>query len=379
MTTTETRTAPSSGAGRAAFIAAAAVGLGLFAFIGVRVKETLANRDTLTKELEAQKAKAGKREAIPLVVPEAVAFKATIPVTGVLAPVQDADVGFKAGGRLQSVRVKVGDRVKGGQALASLDVSEAAAQASAARAGVRAAEVSVDMADDAQKRTEALFAERAVSDAENLAVKNRAALAKAQLEQARAQAALAGTMVQNGSLVAPFAGLVTRAPNGIGKIVGPGEALFHLEDTSVLKLSATLSEADARAIQVGDEIVLSEQNKAGKITAVLGSLDAQTRRVPMVAEIPNDDGSLLAGSFVRAVVTAGREVRALRLPATALRPGSQDELVIASEGKARFVRVTFTTDKDGSLLVRSGLEGTPKVVASPSADLHEGEPLDQAH
>ncbi len=64
MTTTETRTAPSSGAGRAAFIAAAAVGLGLFAFIGVRVKETLANRDTLTKELEAQKAKAGKREAI---------------------------------------------------------------------------------------------------------------------------------------------------------------------------------------------------------------------------------------------------------------------------------------------------------------------------
>src|SRR6185437_17033645 len=120
----------------------------------------------------------------------------------------------------------------------------------------RAASVSYDMAKDAEKRTGALFEQKAVSDAENLSAQNRAALALAQLEQARAQAQLASVGVQNWSLAAPFSGLVTRAPNGVGKIVAPGEVLFRVEDTSVLKLVATLSEGDARLVEVGATVTV---------------------------------------------------------------------------------------------------------------------------
>ena len=75
-----------------------------------------------------------------------------------------------------------------------------------------------------------------MSDAEHLGAAQRVELAKADLERARAQSQLASVMVGNGVLTAPFAGLVTRVPDGIGRIVGPGEPLFHVEDTSVLKL-----------------------------------------------------------------------------------------------------------------------------------------------
>lgn len=391
--------------------------IGLGTFIGVRVKGTLSDRAVMASSLTDQAKGGPKRAAVTIVHATSRTWRPTILITGTLTPIQDSDVGFKTGGRLQAVRVKVGDRVKAGQQLAALDVSEVSAQSVAASAGVRAAQVGYDMAKDAETRTLALFEQHAVSDAEHTAVQNRRALALAQLEQARAQAQLAGVGVSNGFLAAPFSGLVTRAPNGVGKIVGPGEPLFHLEDTSVLKLTATLTEADARLVEVGAEIVVDDADSEGepaaapvakaadtpvvtdkkasvvttgdvaptaprghavhgKVTSVLGSLDAQTRRVPMTAEIPNVARiPLLAGSFVRATVTSAREISVLVLPAGTLRPGSQDEVVVMANGKAHLARIAFTTASDGSLLVRSGLAAESGVVQSPSAEVREGDDL----
>lgn len=362
--------------GRAAKITAVALGVGLFAFIGVRVKETLGDRQALAAGMATQVKEGPKRAATALVTPRPITWRPSIPVTGTLSPIQDADIGFKMGGRLAAVRVKVGDQVKAGQALASLDVAEAAAQSATASAGVRAAEVGLVMAKDGERRVVALFDGGAISEADHTGAKNRTALAAAQLEQARAQAQLASIGVGNGSLSAPFAGLITRTPNGIGKIVGPGEPLFHVEDTRVLKLAATLSETDARLVANGDAIAVEGGAAAGKVTAVLGSLDAQTRRVPLLAEIPNDASPpLLAGSFVRATIAAGREVQALALPASVIRPGSQDEVVVAQGGKAHLARVVYTAAPDGSLVVRSGITAADALVEKPSSEVHEGDDL----
>jgi RND family efflux transporter MFP subunit len=380
-------TTASSGAARGVKITAVAAGIGLFVFIGVRVKETIGDRKAIAATFE-QRAKEGqKRAAVPTVRAKSRTWRASVPVTGTLAPVQEADIGFKTGGRLVKVSAKVGDQVKVGQVLASLDVAEARAQSAATsaargaapRAAVRAAQVSYDMARDAEKRTLALFQQHAVSDAENLAALNRSALALAQLEQARAQAQLAAVGVGNGALSAPFSGLVTKAPNGVGKIVGPGEPMFHVEDTQILKLSATLSEGDARLVAVGDEVAITSDGAGavkGHVTAVLGSLDPQTRRVPMLAEIQNRETEpLLAGAFVRATVTSAREVRVLELPPTALRPGSQDEVVVLVDGRAHIAHLAFTTGEGGVLLVRSGITEKDDIVVGPSPEVREGDEL----
>ena len=387
-----TSTVSQQGRGRAVAISAVAAMIGLFTFVGVRVKETLADRKAMSSSL-GEHTQQGQKHAAAVAVVHGIprAWRPRIPVTGTLAPVQDADVGFKTGGRLVAVRAKVGDHVKGGQLLAALDVSEAQAQVAATSAGVRAAQVGYEMARDAEKRTVALFEQKAVSDAENLGAMNRAALALAQLEQARAQAQLASVGVGNGTLSAPFSGLVTRAPSGVGKIVAPGEAMFHVEDTQVLKLNATLSETDARLVEVGAEIRVDGEDSAtpidgsgkgvaagtrGRVTAVLGSLDAQTRRVPMLAEIPNDASPpLLAGAFVRATILSTRETQVLMLPASALRPGSQDEVVVLAAGRARLVHVLYTAAPDGSLLVRSGITPVDTIVASPSSEVRDGDEL----
>ena len=187
------------------------------------------------------------------------------------------------------------------------------------------------------------------------------------------------TTVGSTSLSAPFPGLVTRVPAGIGKIVGPGEPLFHLEDTSVLKLSATVSEGDALLLEPGNPITIDGHATAkGTVTAVLRSLDPQTRRVPIVAEIPNDAARpLLSGSFVRATVSSPREVAVLSLPAAAILKGSQDEVAVVKDGHAHLVRVTYTQGKEpGQIYVREGLSAADEVVLGATSELREGEPID---
>jgi RND family efflux transporter MFP subunit len=201
-------------------------------------------------------------------------------------------------------------------------------------------------------------------------------LAKAQLDGARAQLELARTNLANHALIAPFAGSVTKVPAGPGAIVSPGVPLFHLEDTSTLKLAGTIGEADARLVKPGATVAIQLEGRTvkGKLVAVLSSVDPATRRVPVEAEIRNDlSAPLLGRSFVRAMVIGLPPVQVMRLPATTLRPGSQDEVMVVEEGQLSPRRIAFFRSTDGALLVRSGLHSGDAVLATPSAEAQQGD------
>lgn len=350
----------------------AAGGLGLA--IATRTNEAKREKSAL-EETQATAVRAAQAEADkPLVTvqPKRERKRPEVPVSGTLAPIQEVDVAFKMGGKLSTLEVIVGQKVDKAQKLATLEATEAAAQAAAARAGVRLAEVNLSMARDGQKRSDQLFASGSVSDLEKTQAGLRTNMAEAQLEQARAQAQLASVSLGNAVLTAPFAGVLTRVPTGVGRIVGPGEPLFHLEDLATLKLTGTISEEEAALVENGAEIVVS--GVKGKVLAILPSLDAATRRVPVVAELPNAEGKLLARAFVKGTIRGAREIDVFRLPGTALRPGSQDEIVVLDGELVRIRRVSFEVDRDGSLLVHRGVDESSRVVEKPSAEVKDGAP-----
>ncbi|RYE82463.1 MAG: hypothetical protein EOO75_20670 [Myxococcales bacterium] len=140
-----------------------------------------------------------------------------------------------------------------------------------------------------------------------------------------------------------------------------------------------MGETDAGLVQVGDEVQIPRASGVarGKVIAALRSVDAATRRVPVEAEVPNDGPEpLLAGVFVRASLGRGEEVSVLRVPATARRPGSQDEVVLVVGGKLVVRKVSFATAPDGALLVRSGLAAGDDVVLAPASEVKEGEAVE---
>jgi RND family efflux transporter MFP subunit len=352
-----------------------ALGVAFVGLLGVRVKQAIDKREALAGERPDALARAQKRLPAQTVRPTAVRWTPRVEVTGTLKPWAEADLGFETSGRLVRVAVAVGDEVKPGQMLAVLDASRAVAQVGQAESQVRAAEASLALAEDTRSRTEALALTKAVPEAQVEQARQHVALARAQLEGAQASARLAKSGAGLNSIAAPFAGVVTKAPTGIGSVVNPGVPLVHIEDTSRFRLSATLGEEDVPLVTTGSTVKVSYRDRVveGKVIAVVPSLDQATRRAPVEIEVPNEDRSLLAWGFVRARIEGAAEVNAVRLPALARRPGSQDEVVALVDGRARIRKVSFAVDEDGSLVVQRGLAASDTVLLSPSVELREGD------
>jgi len=351
----------------------------LVAWTGTRIatatkaQANVAEKRTVDAERSAALAK--QPERVSVLNGQAATWLPRVELDGTLDAVQSASVGFKVGGKIGSLKVKVGDQVKAGALLATLDATEAGAMAAASAAQVRAAEASLALAQDNEHRTQAMVQSGSFAEASGVQSSQQRALALAQLDAAKAQFSLTKVSLSNHTLVAPFAGTVTKVPDGIGEVVGPGAPLFEVVNTKLLKLSTTVSEHDANLLLVGAPVTLDlETGKAsGSITAVLGTVDPQSRRVPVEASFANP-GFLRSGAFVQARVDAKNEIAVLRLPHDVLRPGSQDEVMVVLDGGRLEARhVVLSVDKDGTLLVRRGLSATDKVVAKPKPEAKTGD------
>lgn len=353
--------------------------LGVAGWAGVRIQEARAARAAVAQQRneDAKRATAAARAipAVSTVAPVAATWDPVVEIDGTIAAGQQAEVGFKTPGRIAHLAVKVGDTVKAGQLLATLDSSEAAAQLRAAQAEERAAEAQLALAADTERRTQTMVETGSVPEANGVQTAQQKALASAQLEAAKAQVSLGQVSLSNHRLVAPFAGSVTRAPDGVGGVASPGAPLFEIDDLSHLKLKGTLSEGDAGLVAPGATVSVDTEHGpvAGTITTVLGSVDPATRRVRVEASIDNQDARLRAGSFVRATVKGQKTIPVLELPREALKPGSQDEVFVVEHGALAARRLAFSVAPDGTLLVRHGLAASDQVVLSPRSDAQEGD------
>jgi RND family efflux transporter MFP subunit len=368
-------------------------GLALLAGLGAWTAQRIGEAKTAVSEVEARRSADSERAAALAREPQPVAvvrgsaetWQPRVDLDGTLAAERSTELGFKLSGRLARVHVKVGDRVRAGATLAELDVAEAAAQASASEAQMRAAEASLALAEDAERRTLPLVQNGSFAEASGVQASSQRALAVAQRDAARAQLELARAALSNHRLVAPFAGTVTRAPSGVGGVVSPGQTLFEVVDTSTLKLATTVTEDDANLLAEGAEIhVATERGTVmGRVTAILATLDARTRRVPVVAEFDNAPSKagessrapLRAGAFVRAWVATRQPIGVLRVPHAVLRPGARDEAFAINPAtetlEAR--HIVYAIAPDGSLLVRQGLRPDDQLVVSPIAEAKAGD------
>ena len=300
-------------------------------------------------------------------------WEPTVALEGTLAPVRETPLGFAVGGRLVRVAVEVGATVKQGAVLGVLDAAPAGAQARLAEANIKAAQAQLALADDANRRTGDLVQSGAVGQASGVQAGKQRELAAAQLEAAQAQLAAARVHLGNHSVVAPFAGSITMAPSAPGAIIAPGVPLFHLSDTSRLRLVGSVGEGDFSLVKPGLDVEVSAQGRTlrGKVTAVLSAVDPGTRRVRVEAELDNDPAApVLAGVFARGAIRGGAPAQVLRFPVSVLRPGSQDEVLVAAADGVVARRVSFVVQGD-DLLVREGVAPDEALVLAPAAGARE--------
>jgi RND family efflux transporter MFP subunit len=368
-------TATKGASGKFGFVLLGLMLIGVTAWLATRVTTTVTAKKAIEVERRAKPQLADSAVEVTLAPLTRAKWGATAPLEGTVEAKDRAELAFKVGGRLASVNVRVGDRVKVGQLLGRLDSNEAAAQMRAAEAQLDAARAQTVLTEDQGQRTQKLVASGALAEATAVQATQADALSQAQARAAKAQLALAAASVSNHVLVAPFSGVVTRAPTTRGAVVGPGQALFEIVDNSELRLKGTVNEADAVLVAQGAPVTIETDAGVakGKVRVVVEVLDRVTRRVPVEVDL-EPHAALRVGSFVRAVIQSEREVDVIAVPGGALRSGSQDTLMIVVDGRLEERQVRFAVDpKSGTLLVRSGLEGTEQVVLLPRPEAKTGD------
>jgi RND family efflux transporter MFP subunit len=140
----------------------------------------------------------------------------------------ESRLSFRVGGKIVQRPVNLGDRVKGGQALAEVDPADLRFGQDAARAGLAAAKVNFEQTAADYKRYQDLRTQGFISAAELERRNSGLEAAKAQFDQARAQAGLQSNQAAYAALTADAPGVITAVYADVGAVVGAGSPVVSL-------------------------------------------------------------------------------------------------------------------------------------------------------
>lgn len=305
-------------------------------------------------------------------------FRSYVTASGEIVAKRYADIGASVMGRVVSLNVKEGDRVRVGQVLANLDPVRAAAEMDAAEAAVKAlgedrkaAEARLVEAKLTAERNATLLAQGLLPKAQ--ADSSQAALdaAKAQLdailkrtEQANAQLRGVRDSFSKTSVVAPIDGIVTRLQVREGEMVvigiqnQPGTTLMRIVGTSGLNAELKVAEADALRLQVGQTAkvtldALPGREFDGSISEIgassLPPVSAQAvsaREFRVVISLDANDGTLRPGISCDAEILAAEKKNVLAAPLQAVvnrdvAGREESGVFLVRDGRAVFTKVSL--------------------------------------
>ena len=201
-----------------------------------------------------------------------------------------------------------------------------------------------------------------------------------QKETLTGQQAVIGTALSDGSVYAPFDGVITDKLQEVGSIVGGGAPIVHLAKTTAMKLTLSIPDSAAASFGMGKEAEvmvdgLSGRTFMGSITRILPEADTNSKKLLVEITIDNGDNTLKIGMFARAAFALSAN-KGLVIPMSAVqnRYGTTSVFVV-QDGKAEECDIVLGRTEGDSALVTSGLTEGEQVITSGVRFLTSGTPV----
>jgi HlyD family secretion protein len=320
-------------------------------------------------------------------------LESSLQISGNFMPQTRVEIRAKLPGTLSSVAVDIGDRVRAGQVVASIDRREIDAQVDAAtatvnvaRAGVEAAEASLANAILEHERAQNLFERGALPkqrlDAADTSRRSAVAqrdLAQANLAQAQAALRRAGEVQRDATLTSPVDGVIVERHYDAGSLVGPGdEPVVVIADLRVMKLEAGVSELEAGRLRVGMPArvtaqALPGQVFEGRVAAIAPEIDARNRHFRIEVRMANPSSTVLSGMYGSAAVPLKRAEQVLTVPRDAIT--TRDGKRVALRIQADTIQAVPVTEglTDGVVTeIAAGLSAGDTIVSDARQDVATG-------
>ena len=338
-------------------------------------------------------------------------------LTAEFKPYQEVDVMAKVAGFVKQINVDVGDRVKDGQLLATLEIPEMDDDLRRADAAVVRSRAEVTRAQDEQHRAESSYDIAHLSYQRLFAVseKKPGLVAQQEIDEARSRELVAGaqvaasksalaaaqeqvnvnlsdmqrvkTMMDYTRVTAPFAGVITRRYADKGSMIQAGTAsqsqampLVKLSENSLLRLILPVPESAVPTVHIGQqvEVRVPTMNRSfpGKVERFADKLSLSTRTMDTEVDVTNPSLLLIPGMYAEVNLTLNERKAVLAVPMTAIDSqggGTGQVMVVTPDQHVEVRKVQLGLETADKVEVRSGLKQGDLVVIGGRASLQPGE------
>nr|MDQ3071044.1 efflux RND transporter periplasmic adaptor subunit [Acidobacteriota bacterium] len=299
----------------------------------------------------------------------------------------------KVGGRLASVRARIGDVVSQGQVIATIEdneIREQVRQSEAAfevsRATIRQREADLKFSQTSLDRARSLFERQLVprqtlddADARQQAASAQLDLARAQNNQSQSRVQELRLTLGNTIIRSPVNGFVAQRLLDAGGFASTSSPVFSVVDITLVRLVANLVERDVKRVQTGTPAVVEVdafpgEKFNGRIARVAPVFDPQTRTAQMEIEVANPTRRLKPGMYARVDLRVAQKTDALTVPRNAIveTPGQRGVYVVDGQN-ARFRKVEVGIQTPAHVEITAGVREGERVVTTGSGALRDGD------
>jgi membrane fusion protein (multidrug efflux system) len=321
-----------------------------------------------------------------------------LPVTweyvGQTAGSREVEVRARVTGILVARNFKEGERVKKGQSLFTIDPAPFQAAAARAEADVAAAQARLEQARRNAARLKPLFEQNAVSQKEHDDAVSAEAIGAADVKAAQARLTEARLNLEYTRVEAPVSGITTRALPSEGTLIsGPNVLLttvvqvdpiwvnFGIPDNEQARIQ---KEAQSGSLKLPRDFEVELRLADGSAYAQRGKLNFADVRVSAAtgtrearAEVPNPEGVLHPGQFVRVILKGASRPNAITVPQRAVLEGPQGKFVYLVNDKSQVEpRPVEAGEWTGDRwIISSGLQGGERVIVDGVMKIGPGAPV----
>ena len=317
----------------------------------------------------------------------------SITVVGNLIAEATVDIVSRVAGRLDTVAVKLGDRVTKGQVVAKIEdreireqINQTVATLDVNKANVTQRENEVQVQQNALDRTRASFerglvAKQLLEDAEAryTAAASQLNVAKAQQAQTQFRIDELKITLSNTIILSPIDGFVSRRNLDPGGFSGTNTVMLTVVDLGSVRMVGNLVEKGFRKVTAGVAAVVTVdtfpgEEFTGQVSRVAPVFDPATRTAQMEIEVPNPGFRLKPGMYARVRLTVERRPDALTVPRNAVVDVDGKRGVFLVDNQvARFVEVKAGLSDGERIEILEGVSVGQRVITIGAMALRDGD------
>ncbi len=362
------------------------------------------------------------------------AISISVEYAGKVTPIEEVSIASKLPGRVELVKADVGSEVQQGDLLFQLDTRSASAQLSQSKAAVDNAQAGLVKAtdssiltevlkleaaaqqaqlqyDDAKRgyeRAQALYSTEAVSKKDLEGVETQfknaeiqlksakdnlktlkekttpqiAAVASAQLEQARASYEAASIQVSDSSVTSPIAGVVSMRNVDAGEFVSGGMPAFTIINAKTVIITVSVPDTTVEKLHTCQQVpikitALPKSEFTGTIDTISPAADPKTLAYAIKLRLENSDNLIKPGMLAKVVLPLESKNGILTMPNEAIVVEDSIQYVfIVKDGKVKKVRISTGLSNEKITEVIEGIAEGAAIITEGQSFLNDGEQVD---